>query len=78
MLDVEAVPVVSVPVVAPDSWMKESDPAPLRFMSEVEDELESPTWANQLDPQAQPEPQPVMVHAAIADPAPLATPEPTP
>jgi cell division protein FtsZ len=42
MLDVEATPVVSVPVVAPDSWMKEADPdavrTPLRFMSEVEDE----------------------------------------
>src|ERR1700727_1607972 len=36
MLDVEATPVVSVPVVAPDSWMKE--PAPLRFMSEEEEE----------------------------------------
>jgi cell division protein FtsZ len=42
MLDVAATPVVSVPVVAPDHWMKEADPdthrAPLRFMSEVEEE----------------------------------------
>ncbi len=38
MLDVAATPVVSVPVVAPDWWMKESEPAPLRFMSEVEEE----------------------------------------
>jgi cell division protein FtsZ len=38
MLDVEAIPVVSVPVVAPDSWMKDSNPAPLRFLSEVEEE----------------------------------------
>jgi cell division protein FtsZ len=42
MLDVEATPVVSVPVVAPESWLKETDPdrfrAPLRFMSEVEEE----------------------------------------
>jgi len=41
MLDVEAVPVVSVPVVAPGNWMKETDPdavrVPLRFMSEEED-----------------------------------------
>src|ERR1700679_2136596 len=33
MLDVESAPIVSVPVVAPDSWMKESQPAPaLPFM----------------------------------------------
>src|SRR6202046_397086 len=42
MLDVSATPVVSVPVVAPDTWMKEADQdtlrAPLRFMSEVEEE----------------------------------------
>src|SRR5271155_3073055 len=38
MLDVESIPVISVPVVAPDSWMKESAPAPLRFMSEAEEE----------------------------------------
>ncbi len=65
MLDVAPTPVVSVPVVAPDSWMKEqslredgrsereakepgkqkpgrqaeeAEPAPLRFMSELEDE----------------------------------------
>jgi cell division protein FtsZ len=38
MLDVASTPIVSVPVVAPDSWMKESDPAPLRFLSEVEEE----------------------------------------
>ena len=38
MLDVASTPVVSVPVVAPDSWMKEAGPAPLRFMSEIEEE----------------------------------------
>jgi cell division protein FtsZ len=47
MLDVEATPVVSVPVVAPDHWMKDPqhysdsrpEPAPaLRFMSEVEED----------------------------------------
>ena len=38
MLDVASTPVISVPVVAPDSWMTDSDPAPLRFMSEVEEE----------------------------------------
>jgi len=40
MLDVEAAPIVSVPVVAPDSWMKETAPAPLRFLSEVEEEAD--------------------------------------
>jgi cell division protein FtsZ len=45
MLDVEATPVVSVPVVAPDSWMKDSQPAPLRFMSETEDEqIDAESW----------------------------------
>ncbi len=38
MLDVEATPVVSVPVVAPDSWMTEPAVAPLRFMSEMEED----------------------------------------
>jgi cell division protein FtsZ len=39
MLDVEATPVVSVPVVAPGHWMQEPPKAaPLRFMSEEEDE----------------------------------------
>jgi cell division protein FtsZ len=44
MLNVEELPVVSVPVVAADSWMREKPPvappapAPLRFMSEEEDE----------------------------------------
>ncbi len=43
MLSVEEVPVVSVPVVAPDSWMRESappasvPPAPPRFLSEEEE-----------------------------------------
>ena len=40
MLDVASTPVVSVPVVAPDTWMKETDAAPLRFMSEEEDAQE--------------------------------------
>jgi cell division protein FtsZ len=45
MLNVEELPVVSVPVVAADAWMREkapvappAPPAPLRFMSEAEDE----------------------------------------
>ncbi len=44
MLNVEEMPVVSVPVVAADAWMREKAPvappapAPLRFMSEAEDE----------------------------------------
>jgi cell division protein FtsZ len=45
MLDVESMPVVSVPVVAPNQWMREAAPAMesvpprsgLRFMSEVEE-----------------------------------------
>ncbi|MGA8090565.1 MAG: cell division protein FtsZ [Terracidiphilus sp.] len=43
MLNVEEMPVVSVPVVATDAWMREKAPvappasAPLRFMSEEED-----------------------------------------
>jgi cell division protein FtsZ len=47
MLDVEAMPVVSVPVVAPNQWMKETNTPPegmrpaLRFMSEEEEEPES-------------------------------------
>jgi len=44
MLNVEEMPVVSVPVVATDAWMREKAPvpppapAPPRFMSEDEDE----------------------------------------
>jgi cell division protein FtsZ len=44
MLNVEEMPVVTVPVVAADAWMRERAPvappapAPLRFMSEEEDE----------------------------------------
>jgi cell division protein FtsZ len=44
MLNVEEMPVVSVPVVAADAWMREKAPvappapAPLRFMSEEDDE----------------------------------------
>jgi hypothetical protein len=47
MLNVEEAPVVSVPVVAPDNWMREKDPEPeptpkpARFMSEDEDTAES-------------------------------------
>jgi cell division protein FtsZ len=41
MLNVEDVPVVSVPVVAPGTWMREPEPEPApagpRFMSEAED-----------------------------------------
>ena len=69
MLDVEATPVVSVPVVAPDSWMKESSPASLRFMSEAEDaendtEMGSRAFASSVV--AAPEPEPVAVLAASA------------
>jgi len=45
MLNVEEVPVVSVPVVAPNNWMREKDPAPLpaapKFLSEEDDEAEA-------------------------------------
>ena len=49
MLSVEETPVVSVPVVAPDTWMRESagpppppaPPAAPRFMSEDEDPEEA-------------------------------------
>jgi cell division protein FtsZ len=72
MLDVEAIPVVSVPVVAPDSWMKETQPAnTLRFMSEAEEEeIESyvrptaPTAPEQVDS------EPARVTAAVAEAAP--------
>ena len=42
MLDVEETPIISVPVVAPNNWMREAEPEPeskpARFMSEVDDE----------------------------------------
>jgi cell division protein FtsZ len=47
MLNVEETPVVSVPVVAPDNWMREKDPEPqptpkpTRFMSEDDDITET-------------------------------------
>ena len=71
MLDVEAIPVVSVPVVAPDSWMKDSAPAPLRFMSEAEEE-EIESYAAQnlaaapVEPAQTPqaEPEPASAHAS--------------
>jgi cell division protein FtsZ len=57
MLDVEAIPVVSVPVMAPDSWMREPDAAPpripLRFMSEVEDEADEADEADEGTPEAE-------------------------
>jgi len=73
MLDVASTPVISVPVVAPDTWMKESDPdansAPLRFLSEVEEEAAPKLEA--WSPSTTPEPEPVPVMAAA--PAPAAT-----
>ena len=81
MLDVEAIPVVSVPVVAPDSWMKDSQPATaLRFMSEAEEEeIESyvrPTAPPTPVPTPVPAPEPAHVAAAVAEAAPEADPEP--
>ena len=81
MLDVEAIPVVSVPVVAPDTWMKDSDPAPLRFLSEVEEEaapkLEawSPIQTPVQAPVTTPEPELAPVMASAPAPAAVA---PTP
>jgi len=68
MLDVEATPVVSVPVVAPDSWMKESNPAPLRFMSEVEEEAQLQAWPSSAESVLLPEAkfEPVGMQAASA------------
>jgi cell division protein FtsZ len=74
MLDVEATPVVSVPVVAPDSWMKESkqdtNSTPLRFMSEVEDEeAGTEVWINTPEPVAKAE---VAAPVAVAEAVPIA------
>ena len=83
MLDVEAIPVVSVPVVAPDTWMKDSDPAPLRFLSEVEEEaapkLEawSPIQTPVQTPVTTPEPELAPVMASAPAPAAVA-PKPAP
>jgi cell division protein FtsZ len=74
MLDVEAVPVVSVPVVAPDSWMKEPDPAPLRFMSEDEDDADTANWEQNESPEAVTVPAPAMAHTAAHAPAQVAVP----
>jgi cell division protein FtsZ len=71
MLDVESTPVVSVPVMAPDSWMKEAEPAPLRFMSEVEEEeienyaqeVQLQSWAGTSEPASEPEVELVPVTA---------------
>jgi cell division protein FtsZ len=78
MLDVEAIPVVSVPVVAPDTWMKDSDAAPLRFLSEVEEEAapKLEAWTPAPTPVAAPEPELAPVMASAPTPvaaAPAAT-----
>jgi len=87
MLDVEATPVISVPVVAPDTWMKEpnlaTNRAPLRFMSEDEDEeierlsqREQRKWSNHTlehvpeQSIAVAEPEPVAVEASTSAPMP--------
>jgi len=71
MLDVASTPIVSVPVVAPDSWMKESDPAPLRFLSEVEEEAAPKLEA--WSPIPSPAPQAIQ---PSAPPVPTPAPEP--
>ena len=74
MLDVEAIPVVSVPVVAPGSWMKEADhdahAAPLRFLSEVEDEEPGlQPWSGSVEQVAlmEAEREPIAVQTAVAE-----------
>jgi cell division protein FtsZ len=74
MLDVEPVPVVSVPVVAPNHWMKEANaeaaPAPLRFMSEDEEEPEPSTWVAETQIRSSPvvaAPEAVPVATAVAE-----------
>jgi len=68
MLDVEATPVVSVPVVAPDSWMKEpkhdTHHAPLRFMSEVEEDEAVPQVRDSAPAQ--------VAKTEVAEPVPVA------
>ena len=84
MLDVEPIPVVSVPVVAPNSWMKEteqpqpqSDPSKLRFLSETEDDSHAPSQSEshpRAQLQAWPPPETSYAHsaAAVAEVAPIA------
>ena len=82
MLDVEAMPVVSVPVVAPNQWMKDAAPQPprpaLRFMSEEEEpEPAAVAVAEAPKPVAStPAPQPAIPHApaAVASEEPTSTP----
>jgi cell division protein FtsZ len=80
MLDVEPIPVVSVPVVAPNTWMKEteqpqpqSDPTKLRFLSDTEDDTPSQTESHpRAQLQAWPPPEPGYAHAAVTESAPVA------
>jgi cell division protein FtsZ len=90
MLDVEAAPIVSVPVVAPDTWMKEpkidAPYAPLRFMSEDEEpedeNLESigtQTWVEAIEQVAAEEAAPVAVaQTPVVEVAPIHDPVPAP
>jgi cell division protein FtsZ len=41
MLEVASTPVISVPVMAPDTWMQEAAPEPLKFMSEQDEDEEA-------------------------------------
>jgi cell division protein FtsZ len=54
MLSVAETPVLSVPVVAPGTWLKEPEtvtaPAPLRFQSEEEDERENEAMVRLAEP----------------------------
>ena len=73
MLSVDETPVVSVPVVAPDTWLREPAgppppppaPAPPRFMSEDEDERGSDSF---LSAQPTPSTAPAVKHAVAPEP----------
>lgn len=76
MLDVAGTPIVSVPVVAPDSWMKEPAVAPLRFMSEIEEEEAQPATLRAWMPtepiaSSESEPAGIMTAAAAVAVAPV-------
>jgi cell division protein FtsZ len=83
MLNVEEAPIVSVPVVAADSWMREaapeivSRPAPPRFMSQEEPAASEPIFFASTAPAVA---TTITVAAPLraesaTDPAPSATPE---
>ena len=92
MLDVASTPVMSVPVIAPDTWMREPKAAPLRFMSEIEEEAVREQWMAEVEPvpvasatapHAAPVSAPIaqavaMPAAALSEPAPEIVAHPAP